>query len=454
VAGPVGQAAQTPPQSSLSRRSLLRTGLTLGAAGAAVPLLSACGGFGTSGAGNGKLVFLSTQFNPVQEGERFRSVLAKADGGAQYVVAEPGPFGARLTAELQAKKPTANVIGGLYGELAPFAPDRLEDLSDLAAKLSGRGYASDVLELAKFGTGRTYFIPWMQATFIVAAHKKALEHLPSGADVNKLTYDQFLAWAKAAKAKNGKPVFGIPAGPKGLLHRLLQGYLYPSFTGGQITTFRSDDAVQMWEYVRELWSVMTPASTNFDFMQEPLASGQVQVAWDHVARLTDAPAQAPDDYVMVPAPAGPKGRGYMPVVAGLAIPKGAPRQDEAKKLIEALSRPDIQIDVLRKNAFFPAVKADIPSDLTPGIRLEARAVTAQQQSSDALLALAPVGLGARDGEMSALFRNAFTAIVLDKKDIRAALDSQAKQIQQLLDDTKASCWRPDKGRAGQPCRVA
>ncbi|WP_433476359.1 ABC transporter substrate-binding protein [Spirillospora sp. CA-142024] len=434
---------------TISRRSLLRAGLT---AGVAAPLLSACG-FGTSGGGDGKLVFLSTQFKPVEEGERFRKILGGANGGAQYVAADPGQFAARLNAELRAKKPTVNLIGGLYGELAQFAPDRLEDLSDVAAALPSAGFSEDALDLAKFGTGKTYVIPWMQATYVIAVNKKALEHLPSGADVNKLTYDQFLAWAKAAKAKAKKPVFGIPAGPNSLLHRWFQGYLYPSFTGGQVTTFRSDAAVQMWEYMRELWSYMVPASTNFEFMQEPLASGEVQVAWDHVARLVDAPKNAPNDFVMVPAPAGPKGRGYMAVLAAFAIPKGAKRQDEAKKLIQAMAKPDIQVDVLRQNAFFPTVKADIPSDLPAGIRLEAKAVTAQQDAPDALLALSPVGLGAKEAEVSALYKNLFKSIVLDRKDIRKTLDGQAKQFQQILDDAKATCWRPDPVSVDAPCKV-
>jgi multiple sugar transport system substrate-binding protein len=322
----------------------------------------------------------------------------------------------------------------------------------VAARLSGNGYTRDMLELARFGTDRTYFIPWMQATYILAVNKKALEHLPPGADVDNLTYDQFLAWAREAAAKNGRPVFGLPGGPKGLLHRFIQGHLYPSFTGGQITTFRSEDAVRMWEYVRELWPFMVPASTTFEFMQEPLASGQVQVAWDHVARLAGAPAAAPDGFLMVPAPAGPKGRGYMSVLAGLAIPKGAPRQAEGKKLIEALSRPAIQLDVLRENAFFPAVRTPIPRDLPIGVRLQARAVDLQQRHG--LLALPPARLGTQDGEMSAAFRNAFTGIVLDGDDIRATLGKQAKAVQELLDGARAPCWRPDPDSGGRTCRVA
>src|SRR5207244_687618 len=72
-----------------------------------------------------------------------------------------------------------------------------------------------------------------------------------------------------------------------LLHRFLEGYLLPSFTGGQMTTFRSKEAVTAWQYLRELWPNCGQASTNYNFMQEPLASGEVSVGWDHVARLTD-----------------------------------------------------------------------------------------------------------------------------------------------------------------------
>jgi multiple sugar transport system substrate-binding protein len=56
----------------LSRRSALTLDL---AATVGMPLMSACGGFGISGGGGDSLTFLSTQFTPVEEGERFRSIL-------------------------------------------------------------------------------------------------------------------------------------------------------------------------------------------------------------------------------------------------------------------------------------------------------------------------------------------------------------------------------------------
>jgi multiple sugar transport system substrate-binding protein len=441
----------------ISRRQALRLGLALGVAG---PLAAACGGgggFSTSGGGNGgggQLTLLSTQFTPVEEKERFRKILSSAyPSPVNFVTADGGQFTTQVRSQVSTGKVEINLLGGLHGDLAPLADGQLEDLTGLAKELSGKGYAEDLLTLGKAGTDRTWYIPWAQATYVLAVNKSALAHLPSGADVNDLTYDQLLAWAEAAKKATGAPQFGLPAGPKGLLHRFLQGYLYPSFTGRQVTAFRSEDAVAMWSYLKQLWAASSPAGTTFDFMQEPLAAGQVTFAWDHVARLINAPKEKPDDWMMVPAPKGPKGRGFMAVLIGLAIPKGAPDQDRTKELIKALSEPRVQLDVLRQNAFFPTVKADIPADLPPAVRLEADAVRAQAGSPDSVVALPPVGLGQKDGEMSKIFKDCFTAIVLQNADIKATLDAQAKNMQALLDGAKAACWAPDKVTSGQTCQV-
>jgi multiple sugar transport system substrate-binding protein len=436
-----------------SRRDVLRWGVGLGVA---APLLSACSGVSTSGSGGeGSLTFLSAQFTPVEEAERVRGILKKAySGNVSYTTGDASQVASQIRSQVSSKNVQVNLFGGLHGDLASLADGNLEDLSDLMSELGDKGYSKDFLDLAKAGTDKTWYIPWAQATYVVAVNKSATEHLPSGVDVNALTYDNYLDWAIAArKAAGGKPQFGLPGGPKGLLHRFLQGYLYPSFTGALVTAFRGPDAVTMWQYLKELWANTVPASTNFDFMQEPLGSGQVTVAWDHVARLVDAPKAKPDQWMMVPAPSGPKGLGYMAVLVGLGIPKGAPDVDKTKDLIKALSQPDTQIELLRQNAFFPTVKAEIPTDLSPAIRLEADAVKQQQAAAKAIVSLPPVGLGKRDGEMSKIFRDAFTAIVLNGADIQKTLDAQAKNMQTILDETKVSCWAPDPVRPGETCSV-
>ena len=98
---------------------------------------------------------------------------------------------------------------------------------------------------------------------------------------------------------------GFPAGPEGLKHRFFQGYLLPAYTGSMVTEFRSDAAAEAWAKFKELWQYTSPASPSYNFMQEPLITGDVWVAFDHTARLAEAFNQKPDDFVAFPAPAGP-----------------------------------------------------------------------------------------------------------------------------------------------------
>ncbi|RXT52396.1 ABC transporter substrate-binding protein [Bosea sp. Tri-44] len=390
--------------------------------------------------------FLSTQLRPVEEAQKVRQVLLKGvPGKVSYLVEEPPQFDVRMKAEGKAGKRTISVAGALHGELQPLVTSGdLDTLDDLVAKLADRGIPQGLLELGKLGTGKQVYIPWMQATYIMVARKESLASLPAGADVNTLSYDQLEAWGKALTEKTGKRLIGFPAGPKGLMPRFYQGYLYPSFTGGVVTPFRSADAEAMWGKFKSLWQYVNPNSTSYDFMQEPLMAGEVWVAFDHVARLKDALVQEPDKYVSFPAPAGPKGRGYMPVVAGLAIPKGAPDRAGAIAVIEHLTKPETQVKTAAEVGFFPVVKAELPADLSPGIKLIAEGVAKTQGAKDALPALLPIGLGDKGGEFNKVFSDSFQRIVLRGENPRAVLDAQAAVLKGLMEATKAPCWAPDK----------
>ncbi|RYE85001.1 MAG: extracellular solute-binding protein [Hyphomicrobiales bacterium] len=394
--------------------------------------------------------FLSTQLRPVEEAQKVRQVLLKGvPGKVSYLVEEPPQFDVRMKAEGRAGKRTISLAGALHGELQPLVTSGdIEPIDDIAAKLSDRGIPQGLMELGKLGTGKQVYIPWMQATYVMVARKEALASLPAGADVNALTYDQLESWGKALTEKTGKRLIGFPAGPKGLMPRFYQGYLYPSFTGGVVTPFRSADAEAMWGKFKSLWQYVNPNSTSYDFMQEPLMAGEVWVAFDHVARLKDALVQEPDKYVTFPAPAGPKGRGYMPVIAGLAIPKGAPDRAGAAAVIEHLTKPGVQVKTAAEVGFFPVVKADLPADLSPGIKLIAEGVAKTQGAKDALPALLPIGLGDKGGEFNKVFSDSFQRIVLRGENPRTVLDAQAVALKGLMETTKAPCWAPDKPSEG------
>ncbi|MFD2398549.1 hypothetical protein ACFSVJ_19790 [Prauserella oleivorans] len=124
------------------------------------------------------MIFLSTQFRPVDEAERFRSLLGRTVSGVSYVTIEDGPFAGQVRSQVDAGSTQMGLLGGLHGDLAPLAGDYLEDLTDLLADLGERGWPAEYLELAKAGTDRTWYIPWANASYVLAAHTDALEHLP------------------------------------------------------------------------------------------------------------------------------------------------------------------------------------------------------------------------------------------------------------------------------------
>ncbi|WP_284735715.1 ABC transporter substrate-binding protein [Dongia deserti] len=393
--------------------------------------------------------FLSTQLRPIEEAQKVRDVILEDfDGSVNYLVEEPPQFDVRMRAEGQAGKRTIDLVGALHGELQPLATTDLDTIDDVAAKLTDRGIPPGLMELGKFGTGKQVYVPWMQATYIMVARKDALDYLPQGADINKLTYEQLEAWAKAITDDTGERVLGFPAGPKGLMHRFFQGYLYPSYTGGVVTPFKSPEAEAMWTAFKSLWQYVNPNSASYDFMQDPLLAEEVWIAFDHVARVKEALVEAPDDFVTFPAPAGPKGRGYMPVIAGLAIPKDAPDRAGAAALIEYLTRPETQITTAQEVGFFPVVKAELPADLEPGIKLIADAVAKTQGADDALAALLPVGLADKGGEFNKIYLDTFQRIVLRDEAPRTVLDDEAKALSAIMEATNAPCWQPDKPSQG------
>lgn len=390
-------------------------------------------------------LFWSTQARPAEEAQAMtEQVLSGFEGGVDYQPNEGGPWLTRLQAELQAGSGTIGVLGALHGDFSAMNPDDLVDLSDMGVMSSSDTFNN----LAKLGTDNMQYIPWMQASYVMAANKEALQYLPEGADINALTYDQLIQWAANAHKAAGEPKFGFPAGPKGLKHRFFQGYLYPSYTDGVVRTFASDEAVGAWEAFKKLWEHTNPASTNFSFMQEQLLSGDAWIVFDHTSRLANAFNERPDDFVAFPAPAGPTGRGFMPVLAGVAIPSTAPDMDSAKELVAYMLKPETQIATLRATNFFPVVDVALPDDLPPSVKAAGDAIAKMSGAADANPGLLPAGLGDKGGDFNKVFVDTFERVILAGQDIRTVLDDQKGKLAAIMNETGAPCWAPDAPSEG------
>ena len=430
----------------------LASRLAIAGAVIAVIVIAAVAAFMLMGRGVA-IVWASTQLNPAAEQAFVKNQLLppfteETGISVEFVPISYSDLAVRLEGEMKAGKVTISLIGELHGGLDLFASKGwLEDLSKFGA-LEGRTF---IPSLERFSTlyGIKAYVPWMTATYVMVVNKKAFNYLPEGLTVedvvmgtDKWTYEALLAWAKRLYEETGSPKLGFPASPKGLFVRFLHGYLYPAFTGAQVKNFNSPEAIEMWNYLKELWKYVHPASTTWDRMADPLLREEVWIAWDHTARIRDAIVQRPDDFVVAPVPKGPKGRAFILVVAGLAIPKNAPNQEAAWRLIEYLTRPEVQVKVLENVGFFPTVQ-EASGEVPEGpLKVMVEGVSRQLGAPDALVAMIP-SLGGRGGDFKEIYLTAFENIVLKGADPADVLPGLAEELMNLFREVGAPLPPPD-----------
>ncbi|HIC96209.1 TPA: carbohydrate ABC transporter substrate-binding protein [Candidatus Bipolaricaulota bacterium] len=406
-----------------------------------------------------KIVFYSTQLRPIEEAEWVRGTLLppfteETGIEVEFIPDEYSPWADRLIAEYKAWKADpakcgVDLAGGLHGDFmgvleTPEKELRFVDLSAKLAELSAdRTFIESFVELGKMA-GIQAYIPWMQATYLTVINKKAMDYLPYDVNIESLSYDDLLKWAKSIYDATGEKKLGIPAGPKSLLHRFVHGYLYPSFTCSTVKKFmKKPEVLYLWGYAKTLWQYVHPEAAKWDAMAEPLLEEAVWIAWDHTARVWKAIEARPEDFIAVPSPADCCGRGFISVLAGLGIPKAACDPDSANKLIEYLTKPEVQVVTLEGVAFFPIVEEAAGKVPAGPAKVLAEGVTKQAAAPDAIVAMIPGGLGARAGEFSKIYRDTFTEIVIKGRNIEEVLEEQGKLLAELYRDTGAPCPLPD-----------
>lgn len=328
------------------------------------------------------------------------------------------------------------VLGGVQEDfLSLYRIRALESVDGLLPMLTGRTFLPRLLGRGAFGSDGTYFVPWMQATYLMAARADALKYLPPGADLKRLTYEQLKQWAAAIYRATGKRRLVFPVGPKGLMSRFLQGYLYPSFTGSMTEGFSGPQAVAMWRYLRELWQYVAPSSLILNRMDQALLNGEAWIAWDHSARLLQAFREQPGQLVAFPAPVGPSGRGVISVLAGLGVPRGASLSATSpqKKLIEYLTSPRVQVTMMENVGFMPVVEIGKDLELSSGMRALLQAAVAQASAPDTILSSIPP-LGPDAGRSFNLaYMIAFSQIVLRGRGTEGVLAAQEKKLREIED---------------------
>jgi multiple sugar transport system substrate-binding protein len=126
--------------------------------------------------GQDGITFISTQFNVVEESEKVRAILSEFPGAVTFVPSEEGPLLDLLRAEAQSGQGVQDVVGALHGTFPTLVQeDLMFDLTDLLNEIEAEYDIADAfVELGRMGTeDYQYYIPWMQATYTMAAHDDA-----------------------------------------------------------------------------------------------------------------------------------------------------------------------------------------------------------------------------------------------------------------------------------------
>lgn len=284
-----------------------------------------------------------------------------------------------------------------------------------------------------------YFVPWLQATYIMVANKKALKFLPKNANLDSLSYDEFINWNKNIYENTKQKKLVFPMGEQGLFNNFIEANIYPSYVENIFKDFNSNEAIKMWENQKELWNYVNPISLSTSFTSEALIKEDAWIAWDHTARLKAALDKNPENFIVFKLPIGPKGRGVKSVLVGLAFPKN--KLEISDSFFEYLMDAKTQTEILKNIGFLPIEgKNDYISSLNSGLKSLNLAVENQMKDKNSIIKFDVMNLDNNDNLYKYILKNTFSQIVLRNKNIKEVLNTNQNKLINLLKKNQAVCW--------------
>lgn len=214
--------------------------------------------------------------------------------------------------------------------------------------------------------GTRYFVPISADVYLTIANNQALDYLPDGADMDSLTYDQYVAWAVAVAEGEGEGkvcMTGIPQ--KMWIYQFgtsaLSYGLNPA-GGGEpaFPNINSEAAAEAWAKWAEIGAAdgFVPTILSIDNCTDPLMREEAWLSVTHNARVGQVYASNETQFTVGPAPFGSEGVGTIAGAHGLGIVEGSANYDSAVQLVEYLTRPDVQTKMNKGTGGFIPVVAE------------------------------------------------------------------------------------------------
>ena len=260
-------------------------------------------------------------------------------------------------AELQLKTdhPTMDIVCAYVANMAEWIEEEyIEDLTSYVKSWDDRHF-SPTFEYGTNFEGKQYFIPVGADVYLTIANKKAVKYLPKGADLDKLTWEDFAKWSNAIAKGEGEGktvVTGIPM--KSLVYQF--GAISLSY-GATFPDINTPEAIKAWEILVSMKDDFIPAVLNVDNCVAPMKRQEAWFSWMHCARAGQVYSSNPANFVVAPVPEGPAGIGSIAGVSGYGILKNAPHKELAIKFLEYITRPDMQVKIAKgTGGFIPPVE--------------------------------------------------------------------------------------------------
>jgi len=230
----------------------------------------------------------------------------------------------------------------------------VEDLTPAVKSWDDRNF-SPAFEYGTNFEGKQYFVPVGADVYLTIANKKALEYLPSGANFENLTWEDFAKWSNAIAKGEGEGktvVTGIPM--KSFIYQF--GAISLSY-GATFPDINTPEAIKAWEILVSMKDDFITAVLNIDNCIDPMKREESWLSWMHCARAGSVYLSNETLYSVAPAPEGPAGIGSIAGVSGYGIMKDAPHKELAIKFLEYITRPDMQVKISKgTGGFIPPVE--------------------------------------------------------------------------------------------------
>lgn len=254
--------------------------------------------------------------------------------------------------KIQTEQESGNIVADvIFADTANMAPyvngGWMEDITELVNE-TGSTYTG-MFDGTTHKDGKRYFVPNSFDVYVLIANVKALDYLPDGLTRENveagITWEEYAKWAVAIAEGEGEGKTMMPANMTG--SQLLYPMAGMSLAyGGGFPEFTSDGFKSALGVIAEIAAAdgFYSEQDQYTAVTEPMDSGDVWLAFSHMAPAGTSFNAAPNNFVIGAAPSGSAGAGSTSGAWCYGIQKGAEHFDLAQAFIKYVARPEVNYD--------------------------------------------------------------------------------------------------------------